>query len=139
LLDRLNNPKGLHLNAIAGDGDTLFIVGERGLAFRSDDRGATFVSVSPPYEGSYFVQSRWRPPGEVLLAGLRGNVFRSTDREKTWAKVEGSPPVSISAVTATDSHGVLLANHAGQLFVSRVDRSSACPRRPCPPLRRFSP
>lgn len=132
LLDRLSNPKGLHLNAISGDGDTLFIAGERGLVLRSDDGGATFATVSTPYEGSYFAVSLARP-GEVLLAGLRGNVFRSTDRGTTWQKVEGAPSVSISAVTATTDQTILLANHAGQLFISRggpLERLSAPPLPP---------
>lgn len=138
LLDRLSNPKGLHLNAIAGDGQTLFIAGERGMVFRSDDRGATFVSVGTPYEGSYFAVSLARP-GEVLLAGLRGNVFRSNDRGATWEKVEGSPPVSISAVTATAGQAVLLANHAGQLFVSRGGPLERLPAPPLPPFAAVLP
>jgi len=118
LRDRLDNPREMHLYAIAGAGDSLYIAGEQGIVFRSDDRGRTFLRINTPYSGSYF--SAFVPrPGEVLLAGLRGNVFRSADAGETWEKVEGAPPVSFSAITRLVDGSALLANHAGQLFVSR--------------------
>lgn len=134
LLDRLDNPKGLHLYALAGSGDTLYLAGEHGLVFRSDDRGRTYARLNTPYSGSYFALALPRP-GEVLLAGLRGNAFRSRDQGATWEKVEGAPPVSITAITKLADQTVLLANHAGQLFVSR---SGPLERLPAPALPPFA-
>jgi len=118
LLDRLDNPREMHLYAIDGVGDRLYIAGEQGVVFRSDDRGRNFARLNTPYSGSYFSASVPHPE-EVLLAGLRGNVFRSIDAGETWEKVQGSPPVSFSAITRLVDGDALLANHAGQLFVSR--------------------
>lgn len=117
ILDRLDNPGGMHLYAIDGRGDTIYIAGEQGVVFRSDDRGATFSNVSTPYEGSYF--SVVAPSvDEVVLAGLRGNAFRSVDSGESWERVESLPPITFSATTRLADGEVLLVNQAGQLFAS---------------------
>lgn len=138
LLDRLDNPMGLHLYAIAGMDDTVIIAGERGLVFRSDDRGATFARLSTPYAGTYFAASL-TPPGNVLLAGLRGNVLRSRDLGSTWERLEGAPPVSISAMVALDAETTLLANHAGQLYATRGGRLEHVQAPALPPLAALVP
>ncbi|WP_449100331.1 WD40/YVTN/BNR-like repeat-containing protein [Pseudomonas veronii] len=117
LRDRLDNPREMHLYAIDGAGERLYIAGEQGVVFRSDDRGRSFSRLTTPYAGSYFSASVPREE-EILLAGLRGNVFRSVDAGETWEKVEGSPPVSFSAITHLVDGRALLANHAGQLYAS---------------------
>lgn len=138
LLDRLDNPMGLHLYAAAGMGDTLFIAGERGLVFRSDDRGATFTRLSTPYAGTYFTASV-TPTGNVLLAGLRGNVLRSRDLGATWERMAGAAPVSISAMVALDAETTLLANHAGQLYATRGGRLEHVQAPALPPLAALVP
>ncbi|MCB1843284.1 MAG: hypothetical protein KDI09_10010, partial [Halioglobus sp.] len=72
--DRLDNPDEFHLNAIIGDGrGRVFIAGEGGVMFRSDDAGATWESIEPFYEGSWFGLV-YEPVSETLLVfGLRGN------------------------------------------------------------------
>lgn len=137
-LDRLDNPKSLHLYAIAGSGETLYVAGERGLVFRSDDGGRTFTRVNTPYVGSYFAVSVPRP-GEVILAGLRGNVFRSKNGGATWEKVEGAPPVSFSVVTRLAGQAVLMANQAGQLFMSRGGPLELMPTPALPPFAAVLP
>lgn len=117
-LDRLDNPKSLHLYAIAGMGETLYIAGEQGLLLRSMDSGKTFHRVATiPYAGSFFVVAL-QPSGQVTVAGLRGNSFRSVDKGASWKKVEGSPPISINVATVLQDGSLLLANQAGQLLVS---------------------
>lgn len=118
LRDRLDNPREMHLYAVDGVGDSVYIAGEQGVVFLSEDRGHSFVRLTTPYSGSYFSASVLRP-GEVLLAGLRGNAFHSADAGETWEKLEGAPPVSFSAITRLESGQLLLANHAGQFFERR--------------------
>lgn len=137
-LDRLDNPKGLHLYAIAGSGDMLYVAGEYGLVFRSDDRGRTFARVNTPYSGSYFALAL-PAPGEVLLAGLRGNAFRSLDRGATWEKVEGAPSVSFTVLTRLAGQSVLLANQAGHLFVTRGGPLERLPAPALPPFAAVLP
>lgn len=125
-LDRLDNPKSLHLYAIAGMGETLYVAGEQGLVLRSKDSGKTFHRLGIPYAGSFFAIAL-QPSGQITVAGLRGNSFRSADQGTTWEKVEGSPPISINVATVLQDGSLLLANQAGQLLVSRKERGSLEP------------
>ena len=47
-------PLDYHLNRIIGVGNRLFIAGEAGQLYRSDDRGASWRVLPSPYEGSFF-------------------------------------------------------------------------------------
>ena len=38
-----------------------------------------------------------RPPGELLVHGLRGHVYRSTDGGANWTQLASKLPISISA------------------------------------------
>ena len=115
---RLSNPKALHLNAIAAQGEVIYIVGEQGQMHRSLNGGQSFESLASPYKGSWFSLAAGSD-GSVVVAGLRGNAFYSADRGRQWKALEGAPPVSfISARTGNDG-SVLLGNQAGQLFSSQ--------------------
>lgn len=117
--DRTDNPQSLHLNAIASNGDALFIAGEQGLLLKWDDSLARFVSVPTPYQGSYF--GVVGQPGELLAYGLRGHVFRSTNGGSDWKLITSGVQVSISAA-ARDSHGqILLFTQAGSMLQSSSD------------------
>jgi photosystem II stability/assembly factor-like uncharacterized protein len=116
-LDALDNPKGNHLYAAIGQGTQLFIAGEQGVLFRSDDAGRSFTRLASPYAGSFFALAR--VGDSVVAAGLRGNAFRSADLGLSWQKVDGLPPVSLLSAAVADDHSLWLANQAGQLFVSR--------------------
>jgi photosystem II stability/assembly factor-like uncharacterized protein len=131
---RLDNPRALHLNALAVRGQTVFIAGEQGVLFRSLDAGQTFQALSSPYKGSWFSLAQGED-GAVTVAGLRGNAFRSADGGTTWTAIGGLPPVSIVSASARADGSVVLSNQAGQLFVSRAD-APAQPLRvtPMPPL-----
>lgn len=115
---RLDNPKGLHLNAIRAQGANIFIVGEQGQVHRSTDGGQTFEALSSPYKGSFFTLSL-TPDGNVVIAGLKGNVFYSDDLGKRWRQIEGAAPVSFFGSSVLADGGVLLGNQGGQLFISR--------------------
>ena len=109
----------LHLNHIAqADGDRLYVAAEAGGAFRSDDAGTTWVSLEPPYEGSFFGSL---PLGgdSVLLFGLRGNLFRSDDAGETWQSIDtGTVALLTDGVQPTDGP-IILTGLAGTLLVSR--------------------
>ena len=131
---RLDNPRALHLNALAVRGQTVFIAGEQGVLYRSLDAGQSFKALASPYKGSWFSVALG-DDGAVTVGGLRGNAFRSADGGASWSAIEGLPPVSIVAASASADGGVLLSNQAGQLFVARGN-APAQPLRvaPMPPL-----
>ncbi len=132
-MNRLDNPKGLHLNAIRAVGKTIYLAGEQGLFFRSTDGGETFTRLATPYEGSYFAIAAI-PPGEVILAGMRGNAYWSGDEGKTFVKVESPMPISFSAIALLADGRLLFANQAGLVLASRDHGRSlqplAIPRMP---------
>jgi photosystem II stability/assembly factor-like uncharacterized protein len=115
-MQRLDNPKGLHLYAARQNGDEVAIAGEQGLVLLSRDRGRTFKRIETPYKGSYFTVEI-PAPGKILVAGLRGNVWRSFDAGGTWKPVASNMPVTITASTVLDGT-TFLANQAG--FILRV-------------------
>lgn len=117
MMGRVDNPKGLHLYAIAVRGDTIWLAGEQGFLARSGDAGKTFARVEPPYRGSYFTLTTLAD-GEVIVGGLKGNVFRSAERGARFDKVEGFFPVSLSASVVLKDGKMVFSNQAGQLFVS---------------------
>jgi photosystem II stability/assembly factor-like uncharacterized protein len=115
MMSRLDNPEGLHLNAVRARGERIVIAGERGLVLQSDDRGATFRRVDTPYDGSFFAVEL-PADGEILLAGLRGNVWQSHDRGQSWEQVSCPVPASITGSTLRAGGGVLLASQAGYIL-----------------------
>ncbi len=113
-LDEETDP---HLNAIARTGNgNLFIVAERGAAFRSTDNGASWQRIQLPYEGSMFGVIGGAGD-RVLCFGLRGNVYESNDLGSTWDKRETGTELSLmggaagadGATVLVGGNGVVLA------------------------------
>ena len=112
---------GYHLNAIAADEHLrLYIAAEAGHLYRSDDRGATWVSLPSPYEGSLFGVLPL-PGGAVLAYGLRGNLFRSADAGASWQRIatdtkatlDGGAVLADGRIVVVGLSGVLLFSHDG--------------------------
>lgn len=123
-LDRINNPKGLHLNAIKQVGAAIYLAGERGLLLRSLDGGQTFTPLASPYQGSFFTITQTIANG-VLIGGLRGNAFHSIDQGASWEKVEMPSPITLINATKLDDGRTLLLNQSGQVFISSDGKSWA--------------
>ncbi|OIN02076.1 hypothetical protein BFR57_08480 [Idiomarina sp. MD25a] len=84
---RLDNPNGFHLNAIATQGDNVFIAGEAGTAYASRDNGESWLSVAPPYDGSLF-GAHFDNQGRLWTYGLRGNIFVSDDLGERYTAID---------------------------------------------------
>ncbi|MDM0032414.1 YCF48-related protein [Variovorax sp. J22P271] len=126
ILDRFDNPKGLHLNAISGFGDVVVVVGEQGLVQRSSDGGARFTSVAMPYNGSFFAVHA-SSDNSVIVAGLRGQAFRSADGGASFQPLALPAPLTVNALATRADGGVLLANQAGMVFAAAPGASAATP------------
>jgi len=112
-LDRIENPKALHLYGVHRAGGALFIAGEQGLLLKLDPAKQRFVPCPTPYQGSFFgVTGNDRV---VLAYGLRGNVFRSADAGKSWEKIETGLEVALVAGSRAGEHGLMLAAASGQV------------------------
>lgn len=109
----LEDEEDPHLNGIARTGDgSLFIVAERGAAFRSTDGGATWQRLKLPYDGSMFGVIGYEGR-HVLAFGLRGNVFESRDLGDHWNKVDTGVNLSIMGGTGWDDGGAVLVGANG--------------------------
>lgn len=131
-MDRLDNPKGLHIYSIARAGQTIYLAGEQGTFFRSLDGGNTFTRIETPYKGTYFCVSV-TGDGELVLAGMRGNAYRSSDQGKTFQQIPVPIPVNFSAVTPFPDGALLFANQAGQFLISH-DQGKTVEVLPVPPM-----
>lgn len=134
VMHRLDNPKALHLYAVAIQGDTWMLAGEQGLLFRSRDGGRSFVRLASPYEGSWFALAA-TGARHWSVVGLRGHAFYSDDDGDHWQALDGAPPVSFVSAAGRADGSLILTNQAGQLFKGRgreVLQPLAVP--PLPPL-----
>ncbi|MCC6076061.1 WD40/YVTN/BNR-like repeat-containing protein [Pseudomonas sp. GCM10022188] len=118
-MGRLENPMGMHLNAISVNGNRIFIAGEQGLLLRSTDSGASFELLEPGYNGSWFAVTQ--SAEHVVLAGLRGTVYASTDGGDSWSESVVPAPVTILSAVRVPDGRIIYANQAGQLLSSQND------------------
>jgi len=110
-------PPDYHLNRIVGVGNRLYIAAEGGQLYRSENRGASWVTLPSPYEGSFFGLVPIR--GEGLLAfGLRGHLFRSADAGQTWTRLESHTTAMLTDGVAINDLRVVIGGLAGVLLVS---------------------
>lgn len=120
-LDEEDDP---HLNGIVRTpSGQLFIVAERGSAFRSRDGGTTWERLSLPYDGSMFgILSLGE--GRLLAYGLRGNVLESRDDGANWAAVETGTTLSLLGGAALPDGGAVIVGANG-VVLHRPDANSA--------------
>jgi photosystem II stability/assembly factor-like uncharacterized protein len=121
-LDRVENPRGLHLYAIRPVDDSVFIVGEQGLVLRYDRVQRRFVERALPYRGTLFGLTGTR--NMILVYGLRGNAYRSTDGGDSWIKVDTGVNAAISSGLVRADGSVLLTSQAGHVLLSTDNGTS---------------
>lgn len=120
----------LHQIARAADG-RLYMAAEAGMAYRSDDGGATWTELLTPYQGSYFGVLPLEDD-VVLLFGLRGHLFRSEDAGESWQEIETGTVASLndgirltdSTIVITGLGGTVLVSHDGGRTFELVEQSS---------------
>jgi photosystem II stability/assembly factor-like uncharacterized protein len=102
-----------HLNAIARTGSgALFIVAERGSAFRSRDDGATWQRLQLPYDGSMFGVLGFAGD-HVLAFGLRGHAYESTDLGEHWNALATGTELSLLGGAALADGGAVIVGANG--------------------------
>jgi photosystem II stability/assembly factor-like uncharacterized protein len=114
-MDRLDNPEGHHLYAVAEFGNNIYIAGEQGLIFQSSDSGKHFKKIASPYAGTFFSLAI-TPNGEVILTGMKGTILRFNGR--TFTKVQSPNKANLSATTWLSDGSLLFLNQAGQMLIS---------------------
>lgn len=120
-----------HLNTLvpAGPG-RLFLAGEAGVLYRSDDGGATWRDLPSPYSGSWF-GALALDANTVLVAGLRGRLFRSEDAGESWTRIETGTTATLTDLVQVTPDLILITGLAGALLTSR-DNGLSVSYRPLP-------
>jgi len=124
MLQLIDNPQGLHLNAIRGQGADLFIAAERGTVFRRERDSGRFQAQPTGYPGSFFDLAV--DDGRVLAYGLRGHAFRSEDGGLNWQEASTGLDSSITAGVPVDG-GFVLLSQGGRAIVSADQGRSFTP------------
>ena len=116
---RIENFDGWHLNAIsAADNGVVYIAGEKGVLFRSDDGGENWVTLAGPYQGSYFGVLTGPGADDVFLYGLQGNIFKSVDRGETWSKSKSKASDGLMDGVTLGGQRVMLVGNSGVVLTS---------------------
>jgi photosystem II stability/assembly factor-like uncharacterized protein len=124
-MDRIDNPRGLHLYAVRRVGGTLLVAGEQGLLLRFDPARRRLVAAGVPMDGSFFglIGS-----GRTVVAfGLAGHAVRSGDGGATWRRVPTGVGESLTGGASLPDGRLLLVTEAGQVLVSVDDGRSFGP------------
>jgi photosystem II stability/assembly factor-like uncharacterized protein len=109
---------GYHLNRIvAGEGSRLYIAGEAGHLYRSEDGGRSWNTLASPYEGSFF--GVLPLGGDVVIAyGLRGNLYRSEDAGSNWKRLDTGTLAMLDGGTRLAGGSAVIVGLAGVVLVS---------------------
>ncbi len=116
----ISNSDGWHLNAIRGlpGTDTVFIVGEHGIMFRSVDKGTNWHALAAPFDGSFFGVSPLAPD-LVLVYGLQGRLFSSANQGNSWQQVQTGVTSGLNAAVRLDDGEVVVAGNAGVVLAAK--------------------
>ena len=108
-----------HLNAIVpAESGRLFLAGEAGVLYRSEDHGLTWRALPSPYSGSWF-GALALDADTVLVAGLRGRLFRSEDAGENWTQIETGTTATLTDLIQVQPDLILITGLAGALLTSR--------------------
>lgn len=135
IMDRIGDPRGRHLYAIARQGARLLVVGEQGAMFASEDGGASFAPLASPYNGTFF-GALLAGDGAVVF-GLRGNLFHQPAPGAAWSKVSTGRGESVIAGTRLADGALVLVDEAGRLLRSS-DGGARFEELPASPGPRFT-
>ena len=118
----LPNPQELHNNAIARDvNGRLFIAGERGQIYRSDDQGLSWEDISPRYEGSFFGLFTTRD-GLLVATGLRGHLFISRNAGESWEQPDNQAEQTLNGGLMMENGQLLIVGQNGEYLLGNSDR-----------------
>ena len=107
-----------HLHKIVpSEGGRLYIAGEAGSVYRSDDNGENWVTLPTLYQGSYF--GILPLDGDnVLLFGLRGHLFRSEDAGESWEELDTGTVAMLTDGQLLGDGTVLITGLGGTILTS---------------------
>lgn len=113
--NHIENADLFHLNTISKVGQQLFITGEAGALFVSDDLGENWEKLLSPYEGSFFgvvgKENRF-----LIAYGLRGNAFISHNLGNSWEKIVTQTDASLFGSALLDNGNAIIVGGNGVIL-----------------------
>ena len=119
-MDRIDNPEGLHLNAIRQLGADLYIAAEKGVVFKLNRAQGRFARLHTGYEGTFFGITG--DAARVLAFGLRGSCYQSSDGGASWERVETGLSSGVAAGAMLPDGRAVLVGQGGQVAVADGNR-----------------
>lgn len=116
LMELTDNPNWLHLYAVRGIGNALYIVGEQGLVMRREPNGARFAAIPTPYQGTFFGITG--TPATLVAFGLRGTALSSSDQGRSWKKIDTVISAGFTAGSVLPDGRIVLVSQGGQMLIS---------------------
>jgi photosystem II stability/assembly factor-like uncharacterized protein len=116
-MEKVDNDKMLHYNAVRGVGGDVYLASEQGMLFKLDRAKQRFIPLSTGYKGSFFgvVGNR-----DYLIAyGLRGTAYRSRNGGGSWEHLATGVPAGLTAASLLDDGRLLFVSQDGRLIASR--------------------
>lgn len=117
LLGRIDNPRSLHIYALAESGGKVYAAGEQGMLLKWDAERERFDAMESPYRGSFF--GLLGTDAGLVAYGLRGNAFASRDGGANWSELKTGVTDAITGAAGLSGGGVVLATQGGKLLVDR--------------------
>jgi len=112
--DKIDNPDKFHLNAVTtSSDDKIYIVGESGSGFVSEDQGNSWTSMMMPYSGSLFGISAQGGTENLVAYGLQGNLMVSNDSGKNWIHKKINSSASFLGATISENGRAYVVGHGG--------------------------
>lgn len=116
-IEKVDNDRLLHYNAIAGVGGDIYVASEQGTLFKLDRSRERFTAVVTGYNGTFLGVVGAR--GYVVAYGLGGTAYRSRDGGASWQRLSTGLHGSITNACVLDDGRLLLVSQDGHLIVSR--------------------
>jgi len=121
LLERVDNPEALHLNAVSTIAGEVYLASERGVVFKRDANG-DFQRLDTGYEGTWFGVTG--NPSVLLAYGLRGTLYRSEDRGLHWCPVDSGVTAALTGAAVLDNGEMVLVSQGGDVLRVSADGRS---------------
>jgi photosystem II stability/assembly factor-like uncharacterized protein len=114
LLGRIENPRSLHIYALAVSAGKLYAAGEQGLLLAWNADKQRFQALSSPYKGSLF--GLVGTDTALVAYGLRGHAFVSNNGGQNWRQREMQGDEAVTGATALPDGSIVLATQGGKLL-----------------------
>jgi photosystem II stability/assembly factor-like uncharacterized protein len=116
-IEKVDNDKMLHYNAVRDVGGDVYIASEQGTLFKLDRSRNRFTAIATGYNGSYLgvVGSR----GFVIAYGIGGSAYRSRDDGASWQRLSTGVHGSLTGACVLEDGRLLFVSQDGHLIMSR--------------------